>query len=53
MSLMEKCHRCGGLFDLKYDMQVLERNLSKEEAMEKVVCELKEKDGVLCWDCRS
>jgi len=51
--LSEKCSKCGGLFDLKYDVEVMERDLSREEAFERVVCELKNKEGVLCWDCRA
>ena len=49
----EKCGKCGELFDLKYDVEVLQRKLGEEEALEKVVCELKSKNGNLCWECRN
>lgn len=45
------CNKCGELFDMKYDLKKGMEEEMEDELENQFI--LKNKNGVLCWECRS
>ncbi len=50
MSMPAACTHCGELFDMRYDFKKNFEDEIESELENRFV--LKNKNGVLCWECR-